>query len=294
MKRILTGDRPTGKLHLGHYIGSLKSRVELQDEYETYLIVADLHTLTTKPELKDTEKLKQNIIDQVLDYLSVGIDPAKVTIYIQSNIPEVCELHTIFSMLTTVPRLDKMPTLKDVMRDAHMDNPTYGLLGYPVLQSADILMVKANLVPVGKDQESHIEITREIARDFNRTYAEVLPVPEALIKGGSLPGTDGSGKMSKSAGNAIALSDTAEEVEKKVMSMYTDPTRLKATDPGHVEGNPVFVYLDAFGGDNDKNQIEELKDRYQKGTVGDVEVKKFLVEVLNICFFFAGKGVYAV
>ncbi len=281
MKRILTGDRPTGKLHLGHYIGSLKNRVKLQDEYETFLIVADLHTLTTKPEKADTAKLGGNIKDQVLDYLSVGINPEKVTIYVQSAIPEVTELALIFGMLTTVPRLDRMPTLKEVMNNAHITTPSYGLLGYPVLQAADILMVKANLVPVGKDQASHLEVTKEIARDFNRTYEEVLPIPEALIPMDLplLPGTDGQSKMSKSAGNDIKLSDSAEEVEKKVMSMYTDPTRLKATDPGHIEGNPVFVYLDVFG--TDKEKITEYKNRYKSGTVGDVEVKKYLVEVLN-------------
>ncbi len=282
-KRILTGDRPTGKLHLGHYVGSLKNRVKLQEDYETYLIVADLHTLTTKPEKKDTELLKENVVNQVLDYLSVGVNPEKVTIYLQSEIPEVAELAIIFGMLTTVPRLDRMPTLKEVMNNAHITTPSYGLLGYPVLQAADILMVKANLVPVGKDQASHLEVTKEIARDFNRTYGETLPVPEALIPEDVplLPGTDGLSKMSKSAANDIKLSDTPGEVEKKVMSMYTDPTRIKSTDPGHVEGNPVFIYLDAFGTEADKDKITEYKDRYKEGAVGDVEVKKYLVEVLN-------------
>jgi tryptophanyl-tRNA synthetase len=283
MKRILTGDRPTGKLHLGHYVGSLKNRVKLQDAYETYLIVADLHTLTTKPEKKDTEQLKENVKNQVLDYLSVGIDPKKATIYIQSEIPEVTELAIIFGMLTTVPRLDRMPTLKEVMNNAHITTPSYGLLGYPVLQAADILMVRANLVPVGKDQASHLEVTKEIARDFNRTYGETLPVPEALIPEDIplLPGTDGLSKMSKSAGNDIKLSDSAEEVEKKVMGMYTDPNRTSADIPGNVEDNPVFVYLDAFGSEEDKVQIEEYKKRYREGKVGDVEVKKYLVGVLN-------------
>lgn len=281
-KRILTGDRPTGKLHLGHYVGSLKNRVKLQDEYETYLIVADLHTLTTKPEKENTEKLAENIKNQVLDYLSVGIDPKKVTIYIQSQIPEVAELAVIFGMLTTVPRLERMPTLKDVMRDAHITTPSYGLLGYPVLQAADILMVKANLVPVGKDQQSHVEVTREIARDFNRTYGQILPEPEPLIgEVATLPGTDGSSKMSKSAGNVINLSDSAEEVEKKVMGMYTDPTRIHSTDPGHVEGNPVFIYLDAFGTEVNLEQVNDFKKRYRAGQVGDIEVKKYLAQILN-------------
>ncbi|OGE45670.1 tryptophan--tRNA ligase [Candidatus Daviesbacteria bacterium RIFCSPLOWO2_01_FULL_37_10] len=282
-KRILTGDRPTGKLHLGHYVGSLKNRVALQDQYETFLIVADLHTLTTKPEKKDTEKLEQNIRDQVLDYFSVGIDPGKGTVYIQSQIPEVAELALIFGMLTTVPRLERMPTLKEVMRDAELKIPSYGLLGYPVLQSADIMMVRADLVPVGKDQVSHLEITKEIARDFNRTYGEVFPVPEALIPEDIplLPGTDGVRKMSKSAGNDIKLSNSSEEVEKKVMSMYTDPKRIHADDPGTVEGNPVFIYLDAFATESDKIQVTRYKDQYRKGQVGDIEVKKYLAKILN-------------
>lgn len=281
MKRILTGDRPTGRLHLGHYIGSLRNRVRLQDEYECFFIIADLHTLTTKPE--KTADLKDNIFQQALDYLAVGIDPEKVTIYVQSQIPEVGELAVIFSNLVTVPRLERLPTLKDVMRDAEIQIPSYGLLGYPVLQAADILMPRAHLVPVGKDQASHIEVTREIAREFNRIYGETLPVPEALIPDdiGTLPGTDGSNKMSKSKGNVINLSDSAEEVEKKVMSMYTDPTRIHSTDPGHVENNPVFIYLDAFGSEDDKLQTTNYKLLYTKGQVGDIEVKKYLVRVLN-------------
>jgi tryptophanyl-tRNA synthetase len=281
-KRILTGDRPTGKLHLGHYMGSLKNRVKLQDEYETFLIVADLHTLTTKPDKKYTEKIRENIFSQVLDYLSVGIDPQKSTIYIQSQVPEVGELAVIFSNLVTVPRLQRMPTLKDVMRDAEIKTPSYGLLGYPVLQAADILMVKGNLVPVGKDQVSHVEVTREIAREFNRLYGQTLPEPEPLVgEVPTLPGIDGASKMSKSAGNTINLSDSAEEVEKKVMGMYTDPTRIRATDPGHVEGNPVFVYLDTFGAEADNKQIDEYKNRYRTGQVGDIEVKKYLSQILN-------------
>lgn len=281
MKRILTGDRPTGKLHLGHYIGSLRNRVRLQDEYECFFIIADLHTLTTKPD--KTEELKENIYQMVLDYLSVGIDPRKATIYVQSQIPEVGELAVIFGNLVSTPRLERVPTLKDVMRDADIKIPSYGLLGYPVLQAADILMVKGELVPVGKDQKSHIEVTREIAREFNRIYGEVLPVPEALIPSdlGTLTGIDGKSKMSKSAGNVINLSDSPEEVEKKVMNMYTDPTRIHPTDPGHVENNPVFIYLDAFGTESDKAQVTSYKDQYTKGQVGDIEVKKYLVKVLN-------------
>lgn len=281
-KRILTGDRPTGKLHLGHYVGTLQNRIKLQDEYETFLIVADLHTLTTKPSKEYTEKLKENIRNQVLDYVSVGIDPEKVTIYIQSEIPEVCELAILFGMLASVPRLERVPTLKDVMRDASIAIPSYGLLGYPVLQAADILMVNADLVPVGKDQESHIEVTREIAREFNRTYGQIFSEPEALIgEVPTLPGTDGSPKMSKSKGNVISLSDSVEQVEKKVMGMYTDPTRIHPTDPGHIEGNPLFIYLDAFSTEVESEQINKFKDLYRKGQIGDIEVKKYLVKVLN-------------
>ena len=280
-KRILTGDRPTGKLHLGHYVGSLKNRLRLQNEYECFFIIADLHTLTTAPE--KTGELKKNIRDLVLDYLSVGIDPKKATIYLQSQIPEVAELAVIFGNLVSVPRLNRTPTLKDVMRDAHIQIPSYGLLGYPVLQAADILMVKADLVPVGRDQESHIEITREIAGRFNSTYEEIFPLPVALVPKdiGTLPGTDGKAKMSKTAGNVINLSDSAEEVKKKVMAMFTDPKRIHGTEPGKVEGNPVFVYLDAFAEHGDPAKIEEYKERYKKGKIKDVDVKVYLLEVLE-------------
>lgn len=279
-KRILTGDRPTGKLHLGHYVGTLKNRVRLQDEYDCFFIVADLHTLTTKSGKEDILKSRQFIRDLVLDYLSVGIDPKKSTIYLQSGVPAVSELALLFSMLVTVPRLQRVPTLKDIMRDLRIEQPSLGLLGYPVLQAADILMVKANLVPVGKDQESHIEVTREIARKFNEMYGEVFPVPETLIgEVPTLPGTDGKEKMSKSLDNAIYLSDDKIAVRQKVMSMYTDPTRVHPTDPGHVTGNPVFVYHDAFNAN--KEEVEDLKERYREGTVGDVEVKERLAKALN-------------
>lgn len=288
-KRILTGDRPTGRLHLGHYVGSLKNRVKLQNEYECFFIIADLHTLTTVPE--KTSELKENVHALVLDYLSVGIDPEKATIYVQSQIPEVAELAVIFSNLISVPRLQRVPTLKDVMRDAKIKTPSFGLLGYPVLQSADILMVRANLVPVGRDQASHIEITREIAREFNRLYgsppAGGFPIPEALIPKdrGVLPGTDGKAKMSKSLGNVINLSDDSATVKKQVMGMYTDPNRVHGDEPGDVEGNPVFVYLDAFirevKSQSAKVKVEEYKEKYKKGKVKDIEVKDFLVEVLE-------------
>ncbi|MBI4039308.1 tryptophan--tRNA ligase [Candidatus Daviesbacteria bacterium] len=293
-KRILTGDRPTGKLHLGHYVGSLVNRVKLQDEYECFFIIADLHTLTTRPER--TGELKENIHQIVVDYLSVGIDPAKAAIYIQSQIPEVAEIALILGMLVGVPRLQRIPTLKEVMRDAKLETASYGLLGYPVLQAADILMVRANLVPVGRDQSSHLEVTRELARKFNDTYPltgstsspqagsgqVVFPEPDTLIgEVPTLPGTDGQVKMSKSVGNVINLSDSKAMVEEKVMKMYTDPTRIHPNDPGHVKGNPVFVYLDAFAPEHESRRVEEYKKKYQEGRVGDVEVKQFLIEVLN-------------
>jgi len=278
--RILTGDRPTGPLHLGHYVGTLKNRVKLQDEFDCFFIIADLHTLTTASSKEKTKSLNDRARGLVLDYLSVGIDPKKAVIYQQSRVPQVTYLSTIFSNLITVSRAQRVPTLKDVMRDLNIEQPSLGLLNYPILQAADILMVKANLVPVGRDQESHVEVTREIARDFNKNYGEVFPIPKALIgEGGTLVGTDGQAKMSKSIGNCIYLSDDTETVNKKVKGMYTDPTRLKPTDPGHVEGNPVFIYHDAFN--DNKAEVEDLKARYLKGQVGDVEVKEKLALAIN-------------
>jgi len=279
-KRILTGDRPTGKLHLGHYVGSLKNRLRLQDEYEAYLLVADLHALTTNT---DTSNLKQNVQDLILDQLSIGIDPKKVTFFVQSRVSEDQELATILSMLVSKPRLERIPTLKDMLRDLKIENPSLGLLSYPVLQTADILIVRANLVPVGKDQASHLELAKELAEKFNSTYAKVFPIPEALIpkEMGTLPGIDGKAKMSKSLGNAIFLSDDERTVKEKVMKMYTDPTRIHPTDPGHVEGNPVFLYLDAFSSESDRKQVTSYKELYQEGRIGDIEVKEFLVKVLN-------------
>ena len=273
--RILTGDRPTGPLHLGQYVGTLANRVKLQDEYEVFLLVADYHALTRAVDKEHVSATVGNTRELVLDYLSVGIDPDKTTIYVQSDVPSVCELHLIFSMLTTVPRLERVPTLKEVMDAEHIEQPSYGLLGYPVLQAADILHVRANLVPVGKDQASHIEVTRELARRFNFLYGEIFPEPDALI--GDVPtlvGTDNKAKMSKSLGNAIMLSDDAETVRQKVMNMYTDPTRIRADIPGNPDGNPVFQYHDAFN--PNAAEVEDLKDRYRKGKVGDVEVKKKL------------------
>ena len=282
-KRILTGDRPTGKLHLGHYVGSLQNRVALQDAYECYFIIADLHTLTTRPEKEHVSALEQNIYDVVLDYLAVGMDPERSVIFLQSALPETFELTLIFGDLVTLPRLTRLPSIKDMARAAQMDDETvpFGLVGYPVLQAADILLPRAHLVPVGKDNEAHVEITREIARRFNRLYeAEVFPLPDALI--GDVPtlvGTDGQSKMSKSLGNAIMLSDDAKTVEEKVRTMYTDPNRIRADIPGRVEGNPVFIYHDAFNPDVD--EVNDLKERYLLGKVGDVEVKRKLARAIN-------------
>ena len=281
-KRVLTGDRPTGKLHLGHYVGSLANRVRLQDEYECFFIIADLHTLTTRPEKEHIQELRQNVYDCVLDYLAVGIDPAKSVIYLQSGCHAVYEMNLIFEMLVTLPRLARLPSIKDMAKAANLSDETlpFGLVGYPVLQAADILMPRAHLVPVGKDNEAHVEITREIARRFNYLYGEVFPIPEAMI--GDVPtlvGTDGQAKMSKSLGNAIFLSDDAKTVRKKVFSMYTDPKRISADIPGTVEGNPVFIYHDIFN--PNKAEVEDLKERYRRGKVGDVEVKEKLAAALN-------------
>ena len=279
-KRVLTGDRPTGPLHLGHYVGTLKARLELQEHgNEVFILVADYHTLTRGISKEKTAQIKVNTNELLLDYLAVGLDPKKITIYRQSDIPAVAELALIFGMLVTVPRLSRVPTLKEVMRDEKIEIPSFGLLGYPVLQAADIALVKGELVPVGKDQSSHLEVTRDIIHRFNSEFGEVFPEPEALVRGDVLPGTDGKAKMSKSLGNAIMLSDDEKTVKGKVMGMYTDPTRIRPTDPGHIEGNPVFAYLDSI--DSSKDKVADLKERYQKGTVGDVEVKEYLARILN-------------
>ncbi len=282
-KRILTGDRPTSEaFHLGNYVGTLANRVRLQDEYETFLLLADLHLLTTRT--TNLDEIAGNIRGLVLDYLSVGIDYKKTTIYLQSLVPEVLELAWIFMSLVSVPRAQRIPTLKEVVRDLKLETASMALLSYPILQAADILMVKGDLVPVGKDQLSHIELTREIARRFNDSFrpkdAPVFPMPDGLVgKVPTLPGTDGKSKMGKSLGNAIFLTDDIETVQRKVMSMYTDPTRIHASDPGHLRGNPVFTYHDAFN--DDPAEVEDLKRRYRKGKVGDVEVKRRLAAALN-------------
>lgn len=281
-KRILTGDRPTGPLHLGHYVGSLKNRIALQETYECYFIIADLHTLTTKPYKEDIMQLRDYIRAMVLDHLACGIDHKKVTFYLQSATPAVYEMNLIFEMLISVNRLTGLPSIKEMAKNAHLDteNVPLGLIGYPVLQTADILMPRAHVVPVGKDNESHIELARDIARRFNQYYGEVFPLPEVLLSDvPTLIGTDGKGKMSKSAGNAIFLSDDEKTVEKKVKGMYTDPNRVHAHTPGTVEGNPVFIYHDVFN--PDRAEVEDLKARYREGSVGDVEVKQKLTIALN-------------
>lgn len=277
--RILTGDRPTGPLHLGHYVGSLQNRVKLQYKYETYILIADMQALTDNAE--NPEKVRKNILELALDYLSCGIDPKISTIVIQSLVPEISELTMYYLNLVTLARLERNPTVKEEMRDkGFKNNVPVGFLAYPVSQAADITVFKANLVPVGEDQLPMIEQTREIVRCFNRIYRPVLVEPKALIsKIPRLPGTDGKSKMGKSLENAIFLSDSPKLVAKKVMGMFTDPKHIHAKDPGKIEGNPVFGYLEAF--DSDVKEVEELKRHYRKGGLGDVEVKKILIEVLE-------------
>jgi tryptophanyl-tRNA synthetase len=277
--RLLTGDRPTGPLHLGHLVGSLRNRVRLQHEYDCFFIIADLHMLTTKNAPEDIAQADRNARGLVLDALSAGIEPETSTFYLQSAVPEIHELAGLLQSQVSVPRLERLPALKDMARDANVEM-SFALLGYPVLQSADIFCVRANAVPVGKDNYAFVEVSRELARRFNSRYGEVFPVPETVP--GDVPtliGTDGQAKMSKSLGNSIDLRDSPQDVRRKVMRMYTDPNRIRADIPGQIEGNPVFVYLDTFGDDTAK--IDSLKDRYRAGAVGDVEVKEYLVEVLE-------------
>ncbi|MEV6365929.1 tryptophan--tRNA ligase [Micromonospora musae] len=278
--RMLTGDRPTGRLHLGHYVGSIANRVRLHQRYDSFFIVADLHMLTTRNTREDIERVGDNAREMVTDILAAGVDPARATFYLQSAIPEVGDLNTLLQNLVTVPRLERVPSLKDMARDAGKEEMPYGLLGYPVLQAADILCVKGQVVPVGKDNAAHVEVTREIARRFNSLYGTVFPVPELIqAETPSLVGTDGAAKMSKSRGNTILLSDDEAAVRRKVMGMYTDPNRVRADVPGTVEGNPVFAYHDVFN--PDRAQVAELKERYRAGRVGDVEVKEKLTDALN-------------
>ncbi len=281
-KRVLTGDRPTGKLHIGHYLGSIKNRVELQDKYECAFIIADLHVLTTKPQKEHILASREHIKDMVADYLACGIDPEKSIIYLQSAVPVVCEMGLYFQMLVSLNRLTGLPSLKEMARSAHIDEESVplGLVGYPVLQAADILMSKADLVPVGKDNEAHVELARVIARRFNQYYGEFFNLPEPLIgQCPTLVGTDGQNKMSKSLKNTIFLSDDKAEVAKKIKKMYTDPNRVHAHIPGEVEKNPVFIYHDWFNANQE--EVKDLKERYGKGTVTDVEVKDKLTVALN-------------
>ncbi len=293
-KIILTGDRPTGRLHLGHYVGSLKRRVELQNSGEfdkIFVMIADAQALTDNAD--NPEKVRQNIIEVALDYLSVGIDPTKTTIFIQSMVPELTELAFYYMNLVTVSRVQRNPTVKTEikMRNFEQSIPV-GFFCYPVSQASDITAFKATTVPVGEDQAPMIELTREIVNRFNNVYGDTLVEPEILLPENEvcqrLPGTDGKAKMSKSLGNCIYLSDSAKEMAKKVKSMYTDPLHLNISDPGHLEGNCPFIYLDAFCTDEhfakylpDYKNIQELKDHYTRGGLGDGTVKKFLISVLD-------------
>ena len=303
-KIILTGDRPTGKLHIGHYVGSLRRRVELQNSglYDKiFVFEADAQALTDN--IDNPEKVRQNVIEVALDYLSAGLDPSKTTLFIQSQIPELCELSFYFMDMVSVSRLQRNPTVKTEiqMRGFSGESIPVGFFTYPISQAADITAFKATTVPVGEDQEPMLEQTREIVRKFNSTYGETLVEPEIMLPDNAacmrLPGTDGKAKMSKSLGNCIYLSDPAEEVWNKVKGMYTDPLHLQVSDPGHVEGNTVFTYLDAFCKPEhfEKfrdcfigkkvsftfNSLDEVKDQYRAGGLGDMMIKKFLNEVLN-------------
>lgn len=283
-KRLLTGDRPTGKLHIGHYVGSLKNRVIMQEsgEYDPFVMIADQQALTDNA--RDPEKIRKSLTEVALDYLAVGLDPAKTTIFVQSQIPALAELNLYYLNLVTVSRLERNPTVKSEIQQKNFERSIpAGFFTYPVSQAADITAFKASVVPVGDDQEPMLEQTREIVRSFNTIYGkEVLVEPEGYFppKGqGRIPGLDGNAKMSKSLGNAIYLSDDADTLRKKVMSMYTDPNHIHIEDPGQVEGNVVFTYLDIF--DDDKKHVQALKEHYQKGGLGDVKIKRYLNEVLE-------------
>ncbi len=293
-KIILTGDRPTGRLHVGHYAGSLRRRVQLQDsgEYdEIYIMIADAQALTDN--FDNPEKVRQNIVEVALDYLSVGLDPNKSHLFIQSMVPELTEMTFYYNNLVTLSRLERNPTVKNELQlRGFQDSIPVGFLTYPISQTADITAFKATVVPVGEDQLPMLEQAREIVRKFNSTYDEVLVEPQVLLPDNKaclrLPGTDGKAKMSKSLGNCIYLADTPEDVKKKVMSMYTDPDHIKVEDPGKVEGNAVFTYLDAFSTQEhfekylpDYKNLDELKEHYMRGGLGDVKVKKFLNNVMQ-------------
>ncbi len=282
-KVILTGDRPTGKLHIGHYVGSLRERVKMQEsgEYDPFIMIADQQALTDNA--RDPEKIRRSLTEVALDYLAVGLDPAKSTLFVQSQIPALAELNLYYLNLVTVSRLERNPTVKAEIQQKNFNRSIpAGFFTYPVSQTADITAFKANLVPVGDDQEPMLEQAREIVRTFNSIYGEVLVEPEGVFppKGqGRIPGLDGNAKMSKSLGNAIYLSDDEDTLKKKVMSMYTDPNHIHVEDPGQVEGNVVFTYLDIF--DKDTAKVQDLKDHYRHGGLGDVKIKRYLMEVLN-------------
>lgn len=291
---ILTGDRPTGKLHLGHYVGSLKRRVELQNsgKYDKiYIEIADSQAITDNAH--NLDKVRENVIEVALDYLACGIDPNKTTIFIQSQIPELCELTFYYLNLVTLSRLERNPTIKEEIKLRNFETSIpAGFLTYPVSQAADITLFDANIIPVGEDQLPMIEQTREIVRSFNNLYDNVLVEPKELLPDNEvcsrLPGLDGKAKMSKSLNNCIYLSDEPEIIEKKIMSMFTDPNHLKVEDPGKVEGNPVFIYLDAFCKDEhfkkylpEYNNLDELKAHYQRGGLGDVKIKRFLNNIIQ-------------
>ena len=294
MKIMLTGDRPTGRLHIGHYVGSLRRRVELQNSgtYDKiFIFIADAQALTDN--MDNPEKVRQNVVEVALDYLSVGLDPARSTLFIQSQIPELCELTFYYMDLVTVSRLQRNPTVKSEIQMRNFEaNIPVGFFTYPISQAADITAFRATTVPVGEDQEPMLEQTREIVRRFNYIYGPTLVEPEILLPDNAaclrLPGTDGKAKMSKSLGNCIYLSDTADEVEKKIKSMYTDPGHLRVSDPGKIEGNTVFTYLDAFSRPEhferylpDYPNLDELKAHYRRGGLGDVKVKRFLSRVMQ-------------
>ena len=283
MNIILTGDRPTGQLHLGHYVGSLKKRVEMQadENNQMNIMIADVQALTDNA--KNPEKVSKNVLEVALDYLAVGLDPKRSTLFIQSQIPQLAELMMYYMNLVTVARVKRNPTVKsEIEQKKFGESVPTGFFVYPISQAADITAFKANLVPVGEDQKPMLEQTQEIVHTFNSTYGEVLVEPKAVLpeKGmGRLPGIDGNGKMSKSLNNGIYLADDADTIKKKVMSMYTDPNHIHVEDPGQVEGNMVFTYLDVFG--KDKAYIEELKEHYRRGGLGDVKIKRYLIEVLE-------------
>lgn len=284
---ILTGDRPTGKLHIGHYVGSLKNRVLLQnkDEFNMFVFLADQQALTDHA--KDPKTIVESIGNVALDYLAAGLDPEKVTIFIQSQIPELAELTMYYMNLVSLARLERNPTVKtEISQKGFGESIPTGFLVYPISQAADITAFKANFVPVGNDQKPMIEQTREIVRSFNHAYnTDVLVEPEGIYPeneaAGRLPGLDGNAKMSKSLNNGIYLADDADTLKKKVMSMYTDPDHIKVEDPGKIEGNMVFHYLDVFGRPEDADEIAEMKEHYQRGGLGDVKTKRYLLEILD-------------